>query len=550
MSGDNPLRMTFEPRTIEHLGVRMYSTLPPALAELISNSYDADAECIIVSLSSEAGHPKSITVKDDGCGMSLEELNAKFLTIGRNRREDDNDDVSEVFSRKATGKKGLGKLALFGLAKTIDITTVKDGRKNKFSMNWDKLMQTQGTYQPDWVIQNEKTEEFSGTSICLYELKRKSPFDIHALAKSLALIFIFDDHFNLILKDTSGTAIAIDNSKKYEDLDEEFFWTHEDWKSVSSQYFHVTGKIISTRKPISPKSGLRGITLYSRGKLVNAPDFFAESTSSHFFQYVTGYIKADFIDEFPEDLISTNRQAIDWEHPEMKRFQEFLQKVIAYIKKQWRDARKKKKEGDITGPSIGFDKDEWLATLPDEVRNPIKGILNTLTEEDGIGDIAPIAKALHDIAPEYPHLHWRHLHKELRRGVEEFYKNKQYGVAAHQGCDVYLGRLRDLTGRTDDAMSLVNPLFSLRDKKDPKCLPVVQITDLKDDIEKNIQEGQAHLSKGLVTGFRNPTHHREVAKVVPKVFSELDCLNILSLTSYLMERVEGAKVNKPEEKKE
>lgn len=42
------LKMTFDPKTIEHLGVKMYSTLPPALAELISNAYDADAGKVIL----------------------------------------------------------------------------------------------------------------------------------------------------------------------------------------------------------------------------------------------------------------------------------------------------------------------------------------------------------------------------------------------------------------------------------------------------------------------------------------------------------------------
>jgi len=41
---ESPLEMRFDPQTINHLGLRMYSTLPPALAEIISNSYDADAE--------------------------------------------------------------------------------------------------------------------------------------------------------------------------------------------------------------------------------------------------------------------------------------------------------------------------------------------------------------------------------------------------------------------------------------------------------------------------------------------------------------------------
>ena len=31
--------MSFDPKTIQHLGIRMYSTLPPVIAELIANSF-------------------------------------------------------------------------------------------------------------------------------------------------------------------------------------------------------------------------------------------------------------------------------------------------------------------------------------------------------------------------------------------------------------------------------------------------------------------------------------------------------------------------------
>ena len=42
MSTDK-LLMTFEANTIKHLVVKMYSNMPPALAELIANAYDACA---------------------------------------------------------------------------------------------------------------------------------------------------------------------------------------------------------------------------------------------------------------------------------------------------------------------------------------------------------------------------------------------------------------------------------------------------------------------------------------------------------------------------
>ncbi len=111
----NKLKMTFDPRTIEHLGIKMYSTLPPAIAELIANAYDACASEAIVKLSD---NPKKIEVIDNGTGMTFNEVNEYFLKIGRNRRIESQETPCERFP---TGKKGLGKLALFGIGKKIEV---------------------------------------------------------------------------------------------------------------------------------------------------------------------------------------------------------------------------------------------------------------------------------------------------------------------------------------------------------------------------------------------------------------------------------------------
>lgn len=100
------LSLKFDPKTIEHLGVKMYATLPPALAELISNAYDADASEVTITFLEQNGTPKAITVEDNGTGMSLKDIQGKFLVIGRNRREE-GDSPSAKFGRLATGKKGL-----------------------------------------------------------------------------------------------------------------------------------------------------------------------------------------------------------------------------------------------------------------------------------------------------------------------------------------------------------------------------------------------------------------------------------------------------------
>src|SRR5882672_9525237 len=104
MSDEQSLTMSFDPNTIEHLGIRMYSTLPPVVAELVANSYDADAQNVSVHLSDTGD--KQIVVTDDGNGMTVDDINNKFLRIGRDRRTEDGSQTSPG-GRLVIGKKGL-----------------------------------------------------------------------------------------------------------------------------------------------------------------------------------------------------------------------------------------------------------------------------------------------------------------------------------------------------------------------------------------------------------------------------------------------------------
>ena len=51
--------MEFELTTIEHLGVKLYSFLPPVIGELVSNAWDADAEKWKAESARCAGHAKA-----------------------------------------------------------------------------------------------------------------------------------------------------------------------------------------------------------------------------------------------------------------------------------------------------------------------------------------------------------------------------------------------------------------------------------------------------------------------------------------------------------
>src|SRR5690606_15739837 len=129
----NKLVMKFDPQTIEHLGIQMYYTLPPVISELVSNSYDADAKQVFVYLNDL--DEKTIIVQDDGHGMTYDDINSKFLKIGRNRREKTSSQLSESGERHVIGKKGIGKLSFFGIANTIEVETVREKKRNIFRLN-------------------------------------------------------------------------------------------------------------------------------------------------------------------------------------------------------------------------------------------------------------------------------------------------------------------------------------------------------------------------------------------------------------------------------
>lgn len=546
---ESPFKMGFDPGTIKHLGLRMYSTLPPAIAEIISNSYDADATNVTIRLTESDGHPEEIAISDDGIGLSFEEINSKFLIIGRDRRSEEGDNLSLKHKRLPTGKKGLGKLALFGLADTITVLTRQNGRENEFILDWDDLNASKGDYRPQATKRNKETDQTDGTIITLKSLKRKTPFDAPGLADSLARIFIFDKTFKLVIEDPTGDKISIDNKRKYDQLDEEFKWDLEDTLMVpkASEYSgKMKGALLTSEKPLAPGSGLRGITLFSRGKLVNMPESFSISTSSHFYQYLTGWISVDFVDLLDEDVISTNRQSIDWEHPEMAKLRIFLSEMVSRVRADWRKKRTDRKD-EVIKEETGIDAKEWVATMPEGVKENMQHILDTLGGEDALEKFPDIIGSLHKILPEYPELHWRHLHDDIRDRVKPHYVNKQYGVAASQGVQIYCEIIRKMTGSTKDGFDLVNRAFGSRPFAEP---PTLQLNNLNTDSEKNIQEGQGQLSRGIVTGFRNPITHDPIDTTVPAVFSELDCLNILSLASYLVTRMDGAKVNAPKKPKQ
>src|SRR5262249_27867108 len=84
----------------------------------------------------------TIVVADTGCGMSRDDLETKFLVAGRRRRDLDGKQRTEGKQRLIMGRKGLGKLAGFGVAKRVEVVSRKAGEQHatKITLLYDELV--------------------------------------------------------------------------------------------------------------------------------------------------------------------------------------------------------------------------------------------------------------------------------------------------------------------------------------------------------------------------------------------------------------------------
>lgn len=548
------LQMSFDPHTIEHLGIKMYSVLPNAMAELIANAYDAEATEVYIKLYDDDSN-KKIVVSDNGIGMTFDEVNNYFLRIGRKRREDD-DGLSPNKRRKVTGRKGLGKLAFFGIGDTIEINTRKNGECVYFIMNWNEIKNCNETnYEPKFRKEN-CAKELTGTEIILSDLKRKTGFDKNALAVSLSKLFnLFDDNFKVYISLNDDENILVDSKLKYENIKAQIKWLIPDTKNFNIDYLkkkNVHGEIFATEKPLKPD--LRGITLFAHGRLINAPEFFGVGESSHGYSYFTGWLNVDFIDELEEDVISTDRQSLSWDLPIATELRTNLQKLLHEIERDWRELRKAKKRSALSTKS-GIDINSWLSKTPSKIKTGVGNIIGTVIDKSELNteEQSKLIYTLHELLPEYTYYHYRHLHPKIQEAAKSDYEKKDYYRAFEEAMKKYESSVRGKSHIKKTDSSLMQDSFGTEKNGIPKLLSVTSKYKkggeiiFSDNTITNIEEAQMWLSVGIVKGARNPMAHEEIKNLYDSgLFSETDALDLLSLLSHLFRRLDDAELMKTE----
>lgn len=558
---EKKLKMTFDPNTIEHLGVRMYSTLPPVVAELIANSQDADATEVHIHLKDNGD--KEIIVSDNGHGMSFAEINEKFLRIGRNRRNDERSQTSPG-GRKVIGKKGLGKLSFFGIAHEIEVQTMQGNKRNSFLMKWGDILSDgdknrQRDYSPAILEHDIVSDIEKGTVVILRDIQRVGVFDADSLADNLSKFFIIDPDFNIYIKHNDEEKILIENERKYSNLTKEVEWNIPDDIDLKVEYekqTEVKGHLIAAEKPIPPSTNMKGITLFSRKKLVNLPEYFSDSTSSHFFTYLTGWLEVDFIDDLGEDVIGTNRQSLNWGHSDMLKLRDYLQKMLRWLEIDWRVKRAKIKQRKLenkTGIKIG----EWREHIPKNINDNLDSVINALTKDAELTDEKAVSslKGLLKIIKPYPYFHWQNLHPTLHSLTFPYYKNEDYYTAVTQGVIKYVREIQAKSSSTLTDMNLIKHVFSpdQQPSPTPRVSPELSVTkkfkrpngtEFGVLTKKSITNGHGLLARAMWSAFRNPLSHESATDLRDSgLYTEQDCLDALSILSHLFRRLDDAETN-------
>ena len=381
MNSELNLEMNIELTVIEDLGIKLYGQLPPVLSEIISNAWDADATRVDVTLpQGDISDLSEIIIKDNGIGMSPVQIQNNYLRIGRKRRIDEDKDTTPN-GRKVIGRKGIGKLSIFGVADTVEIETISDHKLTSFRMNiQDILKQAQENkkYKPT-VLENEKeSDEKQGTTVKLYLLKRKTRMDEESVRRNISRNFsIIGDEFKVFVNNK-----LISKADKHNKNNMEKNWDYDNAIiSEDNPNWKISGWIGTSNKPLDEQE--RGIVIMARGKLLQAPTTFESKVGEKYlYSYIVGELNAEFLDE-EEDLISTNRQSLVWETPEGSVLKEWGQSQLKTISKEWEEFRRENKEKTIR-EDPEFKK--WLANLPKPDSTLANKMIKTITSSEYLDD--------------------------------------------------------------------------------------------------------------------------------------------------------------------
>jgi Histidine kinase-, DNA gyrase B-, and HSP90-like ATPase len=338
-----PLRLLYGGSIVVQLGSQLYPSVTAAVAELVSNAWDADARNVWVTVPFDDdwhGSESTIEVLDDGTGMDRREAQFKYLVVGRERRVVEGTDKTPG-GRLLHGRKGIGKLAAFGTGRHLEVVTKRpDAKPVGFRLDYDRLRELEPAesaaveeFKPNRLTSPDGNVMSHGTRVRLTSLqaKRRPSEDRFLLSMSRRFsldasqmrVFVngialkrFDMKFQYRFPNDAlppGAKIGKDG------LATEFI------DDGNGRRQEVRWWIGFTDMPVKDEL-LQGISVLVRGKQAQRPFKFERTGGMQNqlgYEYLVGEVHADWIDnsiDDDDDLIASNRDTLQLEDPRLQPF--------------------------------------------------------------------------------------------------------------------------------------------------------------------------------------------------------------------------------------
>jgi hypothetical protein len=406
-SDDHAYKMTLSLNVLNHLGLNLYSNLPAVLSEAVANAWDADATKVEIDIDADAG---VMTITDNGIGMTVAEVNDRYLRVGYQRREEDKEyGRSTRKKRPVMGRKGIGKLSLFSIAQTIEVRS-KAYRPKPFDESGEphfaglvmnvKEIKDQigdagaGTYFPKPLPEDDKKPD-RGTSLTLRDpkkdLRRTSAFLRRRLARRFAAL----PEFEIVL---DKTPVTLEDRQIHPKV--RYAWVFGDAKYVAqvkamlskaSRVKEVSGKTANGRLvngwigsafesgDLKPQDegdeSSNNIVVVVRGKLAQEDVLGLSEQGGLFTKFLTGELHADFLDEDTKaDIATSSRQGIVEDDERFLDLKSFMQDTVRRIGTDWNKFREEDGFSDAKAsvPAI----DDWIKTFKGDARASARAFIS------------------------------------------------------------------------------------------------------------------------------------------------------------------------------
>jgi hypothetical protein len=407
MKAKRPLTMRISLNALEHLGMNLYSNVPAVLSEIVANSWDADAENVNVTIDKAK---ETITIEDDGIGMDRDDVIDHFLTVGFKRRAEIGE-LTPIKQRKPMGRKGIGKLSSFSIARVVDVYTIKDGDRTAFRMDRDVIKARISSddrvpYEPPELSDWPKSFKF-GTRIVLSGLSKKlSEMTVAGLKRRVARRFaIIGPKFDFRVL-VEGEEISPADRGYQSAL--EYLWVYGDQgetialstnlarkaehrtsalkAATKKAGVHLSGWIGTVGQPrqLHDEEGdnLNRIAIFMRGKMAQEDILDEFGQKEIYADYVIGELHCeDLDDDSRDDIATSSRQSIKEDDPRYQAVRDLILAELRYIASRWSDWRRE--DGAKQAANVP-EVSSWLEALDGSTKKKAErwvGRLNVIRSE-------------------------------------------------------------------------------------------------------------------------------------------------------------------------